>query len=86
MPASYSLRIKRSAERELRNLPRKDLLRIIRRIQRLAAEPRPSGCEKLVGENGYRLRQGDYRILYLIDDDARVVEIYKIGHRRDVYR
>ena len=86
MPGSYSLRIKRSAERELRNLPKTDLERVVRRIQRLAQEPRPARCEKLFGQNGYRVRQGDYRILYTVDDERRVVEILKIGHRREVYR
>lgn len=86
MPASYSLRIKQSAERELRRLPRADLRRMVRRIQQLGNNPRPPGCEKLFGENGYRVRQGDYRILYTVDDAARIVVIYKIGHRGEVYR
>lgn len=86
MTASYDLRIKESAARELRKLPRKDLLRIHRRVEDLAADPRPFGCEKLAGDIGYRIRQGDYRIVYTIDDETRVVEIVKIGHRREVYR
>ncbi len=60
--------------------------RIARRIQRLVEEPRPAGSEKLFGENGYRIRHGDYRILYLVDDRRRAVEILKIGHRREVHR
>ena len=86
MPASYNVQIKRSAERELRRLPRADLRRIIPRIERLALEPRPDGCEKLFGDQGYRVRQGDYRVLHSIDDEKRIVEIFKIGHRREVYR
>jgi mRNA interferase RelE/StbE len=86
VPAPYNLLIKRSAERELRSLPKGDLRRIIRRIESLAEDPRPSACEKLFGEDGYRVRQGDYRILYTIDDASRSVEVYKIGHRREVYR
>jgi mRNA interferase RelE/StbE len=86
MPASYSLRIKRSAEKELRRIPKTDLRRIVDRIDSLAADPRPQGCEKLFGDNVYRIRQGDYRILYTVDDDERVVEIIKVGHRREVYR
>ena len=86
MPASYSLRVKRSAEKELRRIPKADLRRIVERIERLAAEPRPPGCEKLFDENVYRVRQGDYRMLYSVDDAERVIEVLKIGHRREVYR
>ena len=80
------MRFKRSAENELRRLPKADLRRILKRIERLQAEPRPPGCEKLFGESIFRVRQGDYRILYLVDDGHRIIEIYKIGHRREVYR
>ena len=86
MTASYSLRIKRSAEKELRSVPKKDLHKIIERIQSIAVNPRLPGHQKLSGHDEYRIRQGDYRILYTIDDPGRVVEIIKIGHRRDVYR
>ena len=86
MTASYSLRIKRSGEKELRALPKKDLSKIVEKIQALSEDPRPPGYQKMSGHFQYRIRQGDYRILYLIDDDDRVVEIIKIGHRREVYR
>ena len=87
MTDSYSVVIKRSAEKELRKLPPGDLRRVIDRLNGLAQSPRPSGCEKLSGEaDQYRIRQGDYRIVYGIDDDARLVEIVKIGHRREIYR
>lgn len=86
MTDSYSLRIKRSAEKELRIVPKEDLPRVIERIQSLAVNPRPPGHQKLSGHDQYRIRQGDYRILYTIDDPGRVVEIIKIGHRREVYR
>jgi mRNA interferase RelE/StbE len=56
------------------------------RIRGLADDPRPPGSENLSGEDRYRLRQGDYRVVYAIDDDRRIVEIVKIGHRREVYR
>jgi len=83
----YSLVIKRSAEKELKAIPSGDLKRIIDRIRSLAQQPRPSGCEKLSGESErYRIRQGDYRIVYGIDDIAHHVEIVRIGHRREVYR
>jgi mRNA interferase RelE/StbE len=84
--ASYSLLIKRSAAKELEALPLKDRRRIVARIHALATEPRPQGLEKLSGAEKYRVRQGDYRVLYSIDDSARSVVIIKIGHRRDVYR
>ena len=87
MTGSYSLRIKRSAEKELKKLPAGDLRRVVDRIHDLAQQPRPSGCEKLSGEaERYRVRQGDYRIVYGIDDAVRLIEVVKIGHRRDVYR
>lgn len=84
--ASYELRIKREAEKEIRHLPKDDLTRVTQRIQCLTENPRPVGSEKLKGEEGYRIRQGDYRIVYLIDDVARVVRIMRVGHRRGVYR
>lgn len=84
--ASYSVRIKRSAAKELETVPPKDRKRIIKRIEGLAREPRPPGCEKLSGEEKYRLRQGDYRILYEIVDKELIVTVVKIGNRRDVYR
>lgn len=84
--ASYSIRIKRSAAKELEAIPLKDRRRIVLRIQALATEPRPPGCEKLSAEEKYRLRQGDYRILYEIIDRELIVTVVKIGNRRDVYR
>lgn len=86
--AAYSLRIKPSAGRELESIDSKrDLRRIVTRIRALGTEPRPSGIEKLAGTpNAWRVRQGDYRILFTIDDSDRVVEVFKIGHRREVYR
>jgi mRNA interferase RelE/StbE len=84
--ASYSIRIKRSAERELRALPKADLARIVKRIKNLTRDPRPPGCQKLSGHDRYRVRQGDYRIVYWIDDAQFIVEVVKIGHRRDIYR
>jgi mRNA interferase RelE/StbE len=84
--ARYSVQIKRSAAKELETVPLKDRRRIVRRIQDLASEPRPAGCEKLSGEDKYRLRQGNYRILYEIIDQNLIVTVVKIGDRRDVYR
>jgi mRNA interferase RelE/StbE len=84
--ASYKLLIKPSAAKELEALPEQDRKRTAIKIQRLGRDPRPDGAEKLSGQDRYRLRQGDYRILYAIDDPSATVVIVKIGHRRDVYR
>ena len=84
--ASYKLVIKRSAAKELEQLHLKDRRRIAARIQGLSANPRPPGTEKLSGEEKYRIRQGDYRVLYVIDDGAQTVTVVSLGHRRDVYR
>ena len=84
--ANYSLRIKRSAARELETLPLKDRRRIVQRIRGLASAPRPAGAEKLSGEEKYRVRQGDYRILFTVDDAERAVMIVRIGQRGDFHR
>jgi len=84
--ANYDLRIKASAAKALEALPRNDRKKVARKMQELAHEPRPHGCEKLSGEEKYRVRQGNYRVAYSIDDDGRNVLIVKIGHRREVYR
>ncbi|WP_322522323.1 type II toxin-antitoxin system RelE/ParE family toxin [Guyparkeria halophila] len=84
--ASYKLRFRQSVSRDLRPIPKPDVERILRRIDALADDPRPPGCEKLSGQERYRLRQGNYRILYEIVDDELVVTVVKIGHRRHVYR
>jgi mRNA interferase RelE/StbE len=83
--AKYSLTIKKSAAKELQNIPKKDLLKIIKRIQSLAENPRAAGSQKLSARQQYRVRQGDYRIIYSIDDKELLVDIVKIGHRREVY-
>lgn len=82
----YKLLIKPSAVKELEAIPGEDRRRIIRRIESLVADPRPPSCEKLSGEDKYRVRQGDYRIIYLVSDESREVTVFKIGHRREVYR
>ncbi len=84
--ASYKLLIKPSAAKELEALPKKDRKRVVSRIRILADEPRPPGCEKLSGHDLYRVRQGDYRILYTVQDADLMVVIFTIGHRREVYR
>ena len=84
--ASYRLVIRRSAGKEIEALPSRDRRRVVTKIQGLAANPRPAGCKKLSGEEKYRLRQGDYRILYEIADRELIVTVVKVGNRRDVYR
>jgi mRNA interferase RelE/StbE len=84
--ASYDLLVRSSAARELDALPAADLRRIVKRLSGLARNPRPPGCEKLSRLERYRIRQGDYRVLYEVDDTSRRVTIVRIGHRRDVYR
>ena len=82
----YSLRIKRSAEKDMDRLPPAIFDRIAETILALEAEPRPQGSRKLRGAEEYRVRVGSYRILYTIDDDTRTVEVVAVGHRRDIYR
>jgi mRNA interferase RelE/StbE len=83
--ASYKISIKRSAAKELEKIVLADRRRIIEKIRELASDPRPHGCKKLSGQEKYRLRQGDDRILYEIHDDELIIVLVKIGHRRDVY-
>jgi mRNA interferase RelE/StbE len=84
--ASYRIEVRLSAVKELEAIPEKDLARVTARIQTLADNPRPPGCEKLSGQERYRLRQGDYRILYEVDDSRQSVTVVTVGHRREVYR
>ena len=84
--ASYSVLIQPSAVKELQNLPVEQRRRIGKKIGSLADEPRPYGCEKLSGDDLYRIRQGNYRVVYSIEDKVLVVLVVRIGHRRDVYR
>jgi mRNA interferase RelE/StbE len=86
--AGYSIRIKPSAAKEVDAIEPKKLRRqIVARIRQLAIEPRPRGCEKLADRsNRHRVRQGPYRIVYSIADDERIVVIFKVGHRSEVYR
>ena len=86
MTGFYSLVIKKSAERELRTIPKPDLRRVTERLRGLAQDPRPTGSEKLSGHDRYRVRQGDYRTVYAVDDETRTVQVVKVGHRREVYR
>ena len=84
--ASYRLLIKPSAVKELEAVPTKDRRRLVSRLQNLSSDPRPPGSEKLSGHELYRIRQGNYRILYSIQDQVLTILVIKVGHRRDVYR
>jgi mRNA interferase RelE/StbE len=84
--ASYNVLIKPSAAKELERLPDKVRRQIAKRIASLADRPRPIGCEQLTGEDLYRIRQGDYRVVYSIADAALTVLVVRIGNRREVYR
>ena len=85
--ASYRVFIKESAAKELEALPRKDRVRAVTRIASLSKNPRPPGCEKLAGhDDRFRVRQGDYRVVYSVSDPELTVWVVKVGHRKDVYR
>jgi mRNA interferase RelE/StbE len=84
--AKYEILIKKSAAKELETIPKKDLQRIIKKIQALAVNPRPQGSQKLSHADQYRIRYGNYRIVYSVQDDEDSVHIVKIGHRREIYR
>ena len=83
---SYSIVFKKSVSKDLKKIPKKDVARIISAIKKLADDPRPPQAKKLSGQERYRLRQGNYRILYSIEDDKLVVCVVRVGNRRDVYR
>jgi len=84
--AKYKITIKKSAAKELEDIPKKDLRKIIKPIQSLAQNPRHQGAQKLSAKEQYRVRQGDYRIVYSIEDKDSIIDIVKIGHRREIYR
>lgn len=83
--ASFRITIKRSAAKEFEKIALKDRKRIIAKIRSLADDPRPPGSKKLSGQEKYRIRQGDFRILYQIHDGELIIVVVKVGHRRDVY-
>ena len=84
--ADYKIEIKKSAQKEIKKLPDNVLKKVIDKISSLAHTPRPEGCKKLSGEEKYRIRIGNYRILYSIEDDVLFIYVVKVGHRREVYR
>ena len=85
--ANYKLEVSATAEKQLRKLEQADQIRILRAVQDLAREPRPSGCRKLQGyDDVFRIRVGKFRILYSIDGMRIIVTVLKVAHRKDVYR
>jgi mRNA interferase RelE/StbE len=84
--ASYVVALTSSAEKELKRLPGNLVERIIPRLERLGSNPRPAGCKKLKGgDREWRIRVGDYRVVYTIDDSKRLVEVTRVRHRSEVY-
>lgn len=83
---SYEVEFSSRAARAFLKLPREAQQRLAKRIDALSKDPRPIGCEKLTGLDAYRVRVGDYRVVYDVDDGARIVTIANVGHRREVYR
>jgi mRNA interferase RelE/StbE len=84
--AGYEILFKESVWKELKKIPKGDLKKILTRIEGLGTDPRPPGAEKLTAHELYRIRQGNYRIVYSIQDKALTIWIIKVGHRKEVYR
>jgi mRNA interferase RelE/StbE len=84
--AAYKIFFKKSVWKDFESIPNKDLKKILRRIESLRENPRLTGCQKLTGQERYRLRQGRYRIIYSIQDEELTVWIVTVGHRKNVYR
>lgn len=83
---NYKVTFKKSVLKDLKSVPRVDVIRIISKIDSLAEDPRRVGAIKLSGNDLYRIRQGLYRILYEIKDRELIVQVIKVGHRSDVYK
>jgi mRNA interferase RelE/StbE len=84
--AKYEISVKKSAVKELEDIPKKELQKIVKKIKKLSLDPRPQGSQKLSHREQYRIRQGDYRIIYSVQDDDLTVHIIKVGHRKEIYR
>lgn len=82
----YKVEIKKPVLKAMYDFPRRDVEAIFARIEALSENPRPFDCKKLSGREEYRIRYGNYRILYLIQDDILYVCVVQVGHRKDVYR
>jgi len=82
----YKIELRRRAQRALDKLPKTDFQAVVEAIKGLAHTPRPRGVEKVKSTGLWRIRQGDYRIIYAIDDNRQVIIIVRVGHRREIYR
>ena len=82
----YKIQVRRRAQRALDNLQRSDFQAVVSAIKSLAETPRPRGVEKVKSTGLWRIRQGDYRIVYAIDDDNQIMTVVRVGHRREIYR
>lgn len=83
---SYRIVIKKSAAKEIERIKKKDRIRIIDKIRSLAEDPHPVGSNKLSRQEKYRIRQGNYRILYQVKNEELIINVVKVGHRRDIYK
>ena len=84
--ANYKIYFRKSAAKELGKIPNPEVQKVIQRIESLAIDPRPIGCGKLTGKEFYRIRKGNYRIIYSIQDDELTIWVVKIGHRKNIYK
>ena len=84
--ANYKIYFRKSAAKELGKIPNPEVQKVIQRIESLAIDPRSIGCEKLTGKEFYRIRKGNYRIIYSIQDDELTIWVVKIGHRKNIYK
>ena len=84
--AKYRIYFRKTAAKELEKLPKATLRKVVDRIEDLSTNPRPAGCEKLSRLELYRIRQGDYRIVYSIQDSELTIWVIKVGHRKEVYK
>lgn len=82
----YKIFFKKSVEKELKKIPKKYLLKILKRIENLTVNPHPDGSEKLTGQDLYRIRQGTYRVVYSIQDNELTIWVVKVGHRKEIYK
>ena len=85
---NYEIRVSEKAEKDFTGIQQKEVIKIIDRIELLSSDPRPKGSKKIKvsDDNLYRVRQGNYRILYIVEDEIRIVEVKRIGHRKDIYK
>ena len=81
----YKIQVKKSAEKEIRKIPKNDLLKILHKIESLSDDPHPTGSLKLSNQEKYRVRIRNYRILYIVEDETLTVIVVKAGHRKDIY-